>query len=627
MSSWQRRHSQQLDDQQQQHQQQSGNSNSSRHRGGQPLVRTRSSAQLLLGQLTGTCSSLLRRLSVKVRYLSLSLIPTTTGSSPSPSRHSSPNGRERPRSADRSGPSGLAGRAVRPRRHTTTVITTTPAMMNESTPVLGRAPSPLCPRGGNGQSSPSPGSDSEATPTPSPCHFTASHQVQSEPVDEETAHYLRTDDYATLKASSSANSSGQRRRRRHDHGNQRKNQTERRRTGSDDPHQPMTVITAPLLLAPDQPFSGLLDLNLNGAKGSGYLAHDQQQQQQQQLDRRRMASSADLVPSVHDPMASKSNPYLDWYFNCGSGSGAKDSDNTTGGNAASGATAVATNEDEIVIEDLPYPILLDEWLASPPRSPSGIQPPSSSGDKEEQDDEEEDEEEEDPLEALEHHTSWFEEFAYPAYSSGKASAGVSKSHSGSCAAGAGGTASGGRVMTEKAYPYVSSPVSPRAKHRQLAPYDPYDLLLYDESAYLASATALLDAEDEPVTPTTATGIGGGGGGGTGGSFLLKPVPSKSHPIPSASASENNSERGVHPGPESLPPTGLESNATFLGVSGGGQRQTSTNNMINNNNNNSSSSNLLLVNASPTVASSSSSKFAPAGSLNASATVSHRVPCL
>ena len=383
----------------------------------------------------------------------------------------------------------------------------------------------------------------------------------------------------------------------------------------------MTVITAPLLLAPDQPFSGLLDLNLNGAKcggggggSSGYLAHDQQQQQQQQLDRRRMASSAELV-GQESTTGPKSNPYLDWYFNCSSGSGGQkemgDSTTTTTTCAPnerknSLSQKQSEKETEISIDDLPYPILLDEWLASPPRSPKKEEGGARDNDDEEDVDDEE--EEEDPLEALEHHTSWFEEFAYPAYSSSKtSSAGAAKSHGGGGCGGGGATTSScssGRVMTEKAYPYVSSPLSPRTKQRQMAPYDPYDLLLYDESAYLATAASLIDQTDEdPITPT-----------------LLKPVPSKSHPIPST---DINSERGVHPGPESLPP-GLDSNAFFTGGSGGSSRSTNNNNNNNNNINKSHS-----VNAPGNgVQSSCSSKLAAGISLsqNASATVSLE-PCL
>lgn len=615
MSSW-RRHSEQLERAIDDQQQQQPSATNSRHRG-QPLVRTRSSAQLLLGQLTGTCSSLLRRLSVKVRYLSLSLIPTAT-TSPSGSRHTSPSGRERPRSADRSGPSG-SNRTQRPRRHTTTVITTTPAMMNESTPVLARGPSPHCPRG---RQSLSPGSDSEATPTPSPCHFqsTASHvQQQLDDGDEvlQSPHYLKTDDYATLKASSGS-SSGRRRRRHHQGGSSeshhRNNQTERR-TGSYDPSQqqpaPMTVITAPLLLAPDQPFSGLLDLNLNGAKcggggggNSGYLAPDQQQQQ---LDRRRMASSAELVgqSGQESTTGPKSNPYLDWYFNCsssGSGSGGqKEMSDFTTSVPNELNKSLSQKENEILIDDLPYPILLDEWLASPPRSPKKGEGEGEGGNDVEDVDEEE---EEDPLEALEHHTSWFEEFAYPAYSSAKtSSAGAAKSHGGGSGGATTSSCSSGRVMTEKAYPYVSSPVSPRTKQRQMAPYDPYDLLLYDESVYLETAASLLDpADEDPITPT-----------------VLKPVPTKSHPIPST---DNNSERGVHPGPESLPP-GLDSNAFFTGSSGGLGCSRSTNNNNNNNINKSNS-----VNAPGNGGSSCSSKLAAGISVsqNASATVSLE-PCL
>jgi hypothetical protein len=135
----------------------------------------------------------------------------------------------------------------------------------------------------------------------------------------------------------------------------------------------------------------------------------------------------------------------------------------------------------------------------------------------------------------------------------------------------------------------------------MAPYDPYDLLLYDESAYLETAASLLDPTDEdPITPT-----------------VLKPVPTKSHPIPST---DINSERGVHPGPESLPP-GLDSNAFFTGSSGGLGCSRSTNN--NNNNINKSNS----VNA-PGNGGSSCSKLAAGISVsqNASATVSLE-PCL
>lgn len=566
----------------------------------QPLVRTRSSAHLFLGQLTGTCSSLLRRLSVKVRYLSLSLIP---GAGAGSSRPTTPARRHRPQSADRVEESSdhRTGR-TRPRRHTTTVLT-----MDESTPVARHGtPDPTdltarqLQRTTTRGHSPSPDTDSEATPTPSPCTVPLPVTALEESgYPGSGQQHLRTDDYPTLKGSSTS-----RRRRRH-HQNSNSNSSSGSSNGSgvgpinnnnnhntnnnnnnnnnyhqhyhhhrkslaeastgrdqvspalekndanDVDHQfelsPCSSSTATTTtttmnatpLALDQCFALGLNLTTLAPSTDTYLAGDQETDaagSSALCDDQSERPEFELTNNNSDGNSgnNQQNPYFDWFLSCNldepatveqetsllerrpssSKSSHRSTDSERGQPFESERGLLF--EPQSSLEDLPYPILLDDWI-SPPSPPSPVlQEPSGDSSMDP-----------DPLSALRHHSTWFEEYAYPAYTSKSSNQASSKSSNRLSAT---GSASGsGRMMAEKAYPYVSSPASPRHsnKYQQASPYDPYDLL-YDESSYLALPE-------------------------TGKSFKVSSsLSSNIIPVPSGDKSNNNSERGVHPGPESLP---------------------------------------------------------------------------
>lgn len=641
------------------------------HQQQQPLTRTRSSAHLFLGQLTGTCSSLFRRLSVKVRYLSLSLIPGSSGSRSSSatggigsSRPSTPPSgqRNRPRSADRVVEDIAAGQKVRPRRHTTTVCTT----MDESTPVANHGPvncsAAFLTDYRTARRSPSPGSDSEATPTPSPCTFSMPTATVEDTVYTAGQQHLRADDYPTLKGSS-------RRRRRHHHhhsssgssggggGNgshnnnnnnhqhnrhqrhNRKSQTEastgRDRaspltmeddgvammnscaTAADDDdgdHQLLNESTAtPLAL--DQCFALGLNLTSLAPKSSKstdtFLAGDQQndddddedeeEEEEEDENENDVAAAAAAGSSACDRQSEQvecelltsqdntngstaPNPYFDWFLSCNLqeedeqlGANASVGDRRPSlkvshksvGSARGGGGGEEEEEEEDLhrsLEDLPYPILLDDWISPPsPTSPPAValqhDHPSASMDR-------------DPLTALRHHSTWFEDYAYPAYSSKSSQAGGASSSgnsskssnrlssTGTLAATSTGTS---RMMAEKAYPYVSTPATPsrhsNTKYHQgtsssSSSYhlDPYDLL-YDEVAYQVPDAAGLGAKlaSSGGKPSTCTSN-------------IIPVPLSSSSS-STLSSNNNSERGVHPGPESFP--GVEPGTRATGCHGYG----------------------------------------------------------
>jgi hypothetical protein len=221
------------------------------------------------------------------------------------------------------------------------------------------------------------------------------------------------------------------------------------------------------------------------------------------------------------------------------------------------------------LEDLPYPILLDDWISTPPCPPSPPPPipehqhlttgeSCSSMDR-------------DPLAALRHHSTWFEEYAYPAYSSksnpagGGAGSSSSKSSNRLSATGTSSVGGSSRMMAEKAYPYVSSPATPsrhsNTKYHQTATpsylLDPYDLL-YDETAYQVSELG--------VKPLSSSGANK--------SLMTSSSSSTIIPVPlSSSSGNNNNERGVHPGPESFP--GVEPGTRLGGGGSHGYGQTSS----------------------------------------------------
>jgi len=185
------------------------------------------------------------------------------------------------------------------------------------------------------------------------------------------------------------------------------------------------------------------------------------------------------------------------------------------------------DEEEEEEERLPYPLLLDDWISpSPPPQDHHV---AASG--------EGDGEEDDPLAALQQ-SNWFEEYAYPAYSAASKSSGATtKLLSPVTPTPNSGSSSAPRMMTEKAYPYVSSPAVPRhqsSKHH----YDPYDML-YDTTSSSSSSFLSVPSDVRPKQPQQQRPSSG----------LFNP-------------SGDNNERGVHPGPESLPSTastsGLES---------------------------------------------------------------------
>lgn len=528
------------------------------HRQAQPLVRTRSSAHLLLGQLTGTCSSLLRRLSVKVRYLSLSLIPTSR------SRQASPERNQRPQSVD---PCNLDEQQLpqtrdrKPRRHTTTVLT----MNNESTPVGSSFPSPqpLIPAD---KLSSSPESDSEATPTPSPCPFIPTVAAAEDSSSRSSSTYLRTDDYPTLKASSMG-----RRRRRHGHHNHhhhRKSQTEvsspsadplsgdhlhhQRLLAADQQQQELPLgssssssfdldlnLTTLATSTPSPPLSSLLADGITQA-----LALDQDEDEDEEEAQRPTIPHESTTSSSHV----KVNPYLDWYLTSSSSLDRQQPKQSSppllkpynylsqldsslnpdrrversGSLSRSNEPEVSgrkkTSEEEDEEERLPYPLLLDDWISpSPPPQDHHV---AASGEGDEEDD---------PLAALQQ-SNWFEEYAYPAYSAATKSSGgaTTKLLSPVTPTPNSGSSSAPRMMTEKAYPYVSSPAVPRhqsSKHH----YDPYDML-YDTTSSSSSSFLSVPADVRPKQQTQQQ----------------RPSSGFFNPL------GDNSERGVHPGPESLP---------------------------------------------------------------------------
>ena len=526
----------------------------------QPLVRTRSSAHLFLGQLTGTCSSLFRRLSVKVRYLSLSLIPGSGGGGGSRPSTPAAGRRDRPRSADRVDDSDQRAGRTRPRRHTTTVLT-----MDESTPVARHGSSPITnlvadqfQRG----RSPSPGSDSEATPTPSPCTVRMPVAVAEDTAYSSGQQHLRADDYPTLKGSSrrrrrhhqnsnsssgSSNGSGQHNnnnnvRHHHHHHHHRKSLAEAS-TGRDQSspamegdanddggcdHQFESTSATPLAL--DQCFALGLNLTTLAPPTDSYLAGDQESDAAGSSEPSDPLEPPDFELTNNNSSngggSISQNPYFDWFLTCNlEDETAQDSSSSSSllADRRPSSTKVSKRsvesdpaaflyDQQPPLEDLPYPILLDDWI-SPPSPPSPVQEPSGDMDS-------------DPLAALRHHSTWFEEYAYPAYASKSANQASSKSSNRLSASGTGGSS---RMMAEKAYPYVSSPATPRHSNKyQTAPYDPYDLLSYDDSPYLS----VPEVKGSKVSSSSSNSI---------------PVPSGDK-----SSSNNNSERGVHPGPESLP---------------------------------------------------------------------------
>ena len=202
---------------------------------GQALTRTRSSAHLFLDHLSGTCSSLLRRLSVKVRYFSLSLTSASSSSSSAsgaPAAGATPqdadwNRRPRSQSPLDAAAEEAAGGARkkrtscerRPRRHTATVLTTASSATAETPSVVVKSRSnPKLVRNFSNQSSSnsssSSSSSSSATPTPAtPC---LSEKRRCSFVAPEAAAAVHAaaaaavaDEYATLKPSNM----GRRRRR------------------------------------------------------------------------------------------------------------------------------------------------------------------------------------------------------------------------------------------------------------------------------------------------------------------------------------------------------------------------------------------------------------------------------
>ena len=412
----------------------------------QPLVRARSSAHLFLDQFTGTCNSLLRRLSVKVRYLSLSLV-----TSPSPQRRRQARSESEDSSsrlaattvAGSSGGGGLRSRntteRVRPRRHTATVLTSvgsTTTLVDGTEEMsfdpVNRSPSNQLhrkPTRNNDKSS----SDSETTPTPSPCVF-------DQPVlPAAVQSYLGTmegTDYPTLKASSMS-----RRRRRH-----RKNQADASTNdgigvASDSPADSayaaasasLATLSAPLAL--DQCVA--LDLNLSSAAES--LAPDQVTLLDEQLN-----------PPYDRNELQPQNP--------------------------SGLYGIQ-HENNDKKADVPTE-------SPPPPPPPPPQPADSDPD---------------PI--------WFDEFAYPAYSSKSSNSTRKKSCS--------------SRLTEKAYPYVSAPANPR----YLDPTQPYPT--YDHYEILSEPPYL----KKKITSSSSSSSGGG-------SF---------HESVTVAAAE----KSVHPGPESV----------------------------------------------------------------------------
>ena len=419
----------------------------------QPLVRTRSSAHLLFGQLTGTCTSLLRRLSLKVRYLSLSLVP--------PAR---PQSVDRVESKNSSGEPRAAGR-VRPRRHTTTVATG----CDEQT--VGRRDSKRTAKQVDAKRA---DSDSDATPTPStPVPLIALDDSCSPTVAE--AHLLHPDsEYPTLRAS------GTSRRRRGGNKNNKRSQTEvsagaeEMADAAQQPDEASAVSssssTVPLAL--DQSLA--LDLNLSALAPSlllldDYLAGHQEDadadateslvsshlSEQQPVQHESDSERSSVVQSplgIQQRKNSAKNPYLDWYLNCGESPGTADEKSKTGAAASVQQQAEQAQKVQQLSTDLPYPIVLEDWDETEKRKA---------------------EEEPDPLAALHQHADWFEEYAFPAYA---------KAQTKATSAGGPPAPGSSRMMAEKAYPYVSSP--PTVRQNKYAGYDPYDLL-YDEAAYLA----------------------------------------------------------------------------------------------------------------------------------------------
>ena len=409
----------------------------------QPLVRTRSSAHLFLDQFTGTCNSLLRRLSVKVRYLSLSLVTSPSPQRRRKARSESEDSSSRLAATSVTGSSGGGFRSrntterMRPRRHTATVLTTvgsTTTVMDAGEELsfdpVSRSPSHRKPVRNDGKSS----SDSETTPTPSPCIF-------DQPVlPAAVQSYLGAaegSDYPTLKASSMS-----RRRRRH-----RKNQADASTNDgigvkSESPVGSAYIAASASLASASAPLAldqcMALDLNISSATES--LAHDQVILLDEQLGspRRDWNEPLPLNPSV-------------FY-----GIQHEDNDKTK----------------DVVTESPP-----------PPPPPPLPLPEENNPDP-----------------------NWFDEFAYPAYSSKSSSSARKKSCS--------------SRLTEKAYPYVSSPPS---NSRYLDPTQPYSG--YDYYDIIAEPPYL----KKKIASSSSSSSGGG-------SF---------HEPTTAT------ERGVHPGPESL----------------------------------------------------------------------------
>jgi len=474
------RHSPIIDGHQPQQQQQ-------QQRQQQPLVRTRSSAHLFLDQFTGTCNSLLRRLSVKVRYLSLSLVTSPSPQRRRQARSESEDSSSRLASTSVAGSSGGGGgggggglrsrnttERVRPRRHTATVMTTVESATKPADAATEDMSLDPVSRSPSHQRIRKPARNEEKNSSDSEVTPTPSPCVFDQlalPVAVQS--YLGgTDgaDYPTLKASSMS-----RRRRRH-----RKNQadastSDRIGVDSESPVSSAYAAASASLASASAPLaldqSMALDLNLSSATES--LAHDQGTLLDEQLNppHHDWNEPQSLIPSA---------VYVTQH---------QEKDNRTADVAA----------------DSPPPPPPPLPLPPPP-------PPEENSDP-------------DPI--------WFDEFAYPAYSSKSSHSARKKSCS--------------SRLTEKAYPYVSSPP---ANTRYLDPTQPYSG--YDYYDIIAEPPYL----KKKIASSSSSSSGGGSfhETTTAATLTTPTTPTTAATLTAAT------ERSVHPGPESLssepaPPSG------------------------------------------------------------------------
>ena len=560
-----------------------------------PLVRTRSSAHLFLDHLTGTCTSILRRLSFKVRHFSLSQFAAPSGpASPMPQRPSSVESQRRASGpslrrirSDNQGPQ----RSARPRRHTTTnvlhptqlsALQTRATLLPLSPPLTQRAGdktkvsrvralamnSPDAPesdppsvparhhhhqhqqqnfvqqqqqlqlqlqqqelavlaeRLGSSSSSSSPSDSQSATPTPGDLVAAVSLDDNcSAPIQ-----YLgcgphpeeEPEDYGTLKASPLCEM-GRRRKRHHGHKLTGVDLTESAANPVDGPLSAAGVAAAAASaasvrsvdvatwapLALDQCFA--LDLNLTASPAPPSPPPPPATCCQ---DEDRMALADLLSSAASKDEQLNDHAYHDWYLSCDAAlPDDRDEDDVAAAAAAAVAAVAAAacaeaeaGDDAVdqgqglsdvlvgqadadpavafLMDQLSKPTCyLDEEddlasLAYPPDSSAAMSSPTGSST---------------PIAMM--HSAWFDEYAYSAYNT------ASKAKSAHAAQQQQQQQQQHRPLTEKAYPYVSSPPKPsKYLDNPFNPYDTFDLYGYGEQPELA----YLADETPAVTPSAKT---------------------------------------------------------------------------------------------------------------------------